>query len=79
MAKTKKKASGLDAAAKVLKASGKSMNVKELTETIFKKKLWKSNGKTPHATLSAEMGKEMAKKGKKSRFKKVSPGQFAAA
>jgi hypothetical protein len=40
---------------------------------------WSSpNGKTPEATLSSAIQREIATKGKESRFKKTAPGRFAA-
>jgi hypothetical protein len=75
----KKKLSALDAAARVLAESGGSMTTKELVEQMAAKKLWESpNGKTPAATLYAGLLREIATKGKDSRFKKTEPGHFAA-
>ena len=79
--KTAKKAdklSALDAAAKVLGESKQPMNCKEMVEAMAKKKYWKSpGGKTPHATLYSAILREIANKGKNSRFKKTAPGRFA--
>jgi hypothetical protein len=67
----------LNMAAQVLAAAKKPMNAKELVEEVKAKKLWESPaGKTPHATLSAAIMKEIATKGKDSRFRKVSPGHW---
>ena len=41
--------------------------------------LWSPGGKTPHATLYAAIIREIAKKGKDARFKKVARGQFQLA
>jgi hypothetical protein len=69
----------LDAAHKVLVGAKAPMNCKELIEAMAKRGLWTSpGGKTPHATLSAAIGKEIATKGKESRFRKTGPGKFAA-
>jgi hypothetical protein len=38
--------------------------------------LWKTNGKTPAATIYAGIITEIAKKADKSRFRKVDRGQF---
>jgi hypothetical protein len=74
------KLSALDAAHKVLAAAKEPMNCKELIEAMAKRGLWTSpGGKTPHATLSAAIGKEIAAKGKESRFRRTGPGRFAAA
>ena len=70
--------SALDAAAKVLGETGKAMNCKELIETMAAKGYWKSPaGKTPSATLYASIIKEIATKGKESRFQKTDRGTFA--
>ena len=74
-----KKLSALDAAARVLAEGGTSMTTKELIGAMGQKKLWESpNGKTPAATLYAAILREIATKGKDSRFKKTEPGKFAA-
>ena len=73
-----KKPSGLDAAARVLAESKEPMGVKEIVEVAFAKGYWKSDGKTPHATVYSAIIREIAAKGKESRFKKVDRGRFAA-
>ena len=84
-AKTKKavkpkRLSGLDAAATVLKKSGKPMRSRELITAMAKQGLWTSpGGKTPHATLYAAMIREIAAKGKDARFTKTERGLFAFA
>jgi len=75
----KDKMSGLDAAAKVLKDAGEPLNAKQIVERIFAAGLWKSDGKTPHATLYAAMMRECAAKGDQSRFKKAERGKFTIA
>jgi len=71
------KLSALDAAARVLGEEGRSMNCKELIETMAAKGYWKSPaGKTPASTLYAALLKEVTTKGKESRFAKVDRGQF---
>ena len=82
--KTKKasgrKLSQMDAALKVLRQARKPMSCKEIVEAMAKKKLWTSpGGKTPEATLYASIIREIAKRGKESRFKKTGPGKFTAA
>jgi hypothetical protein len=80
-AKTKKakKVGALDAAAQVLAASKEPMNCKEMIEAMAAKALWTSpGGKTPWATLYSAIIREIALKGKESRFVKKDRGQFAA-
>ena len=55
------------------------MNCKDLIEVMAKKGLWTSpGGKTPHAPLYSAIIREIALKGKESRFVKKDRGQFAA-
>ena len=70
--------SGLDAVAKVLAESKEPMSCNEMVEAAFAKKYWTSNGKTPSQTIYAAIIREIAKKGKESRFKKTDRGQFEA-
>ncbi len=76
--KKPRKLSGLDAAAQVLAEAGKPLNCLDIMEAIIKKRLWGTTGKTPHATLSAAMSREITKKGKDSRFVKAGRGLFAS-
>jgi hypothetical protein len=74
-----KKVGALDAAATVLAGSKEALNCKEMIEAMAKKGLWTSpGGKTPHATLYSAIIREIAVKGKDSRFVKKDRGQFAA-
>ena len=72
----KGKMSGLDAAAQILAKAKEPMGCKELVEQSIAKGLWSTGGKTPHATLYAAIIREIAKKGKGARFKKVDRGRF---
>lgn len=77
--KARTRASVLDAAAQVLAEGGKPMRAKQLIDAMKAKRLWASpKGKTPEATLHAAMIREIAAKGKQSRFRKVERGLFAA-
>jgi hypothetical protein len=50
-----------------------------MIEAMAAKGLWTSpGGKTPHATLYSAIIREIATKGKESRFVKKDQGQFAA-
>ena len=74
-----KKVGALDAAAQVLASSKEPLNCKAMIEAMAKKGLWTSpGGKTPHATLYSAIIREIAVKGKESRFAKKDRGQFAA-
>jgi len=74
-----KKTGALDAAVKVLGEAKKPMTCKEMVEQMLAKGLWQTKGKTPAATLYSAIIREVAKKGKDARFKKVGRGQFALA
>jgi len=77
--KKPKRVSALDAAAQVLAKAGQPMRAQELIAAMAEKGLWASpNGKTPHSTLSAAITREIATKGKESRFKKADRGQFCS-
>jgi hypothetical protein len=68
--------SGLDAAAKVLAEAGAPMNCKAMVDAMLAKGYWKTDGKTPAATLYSAIIREVAAKGKDARFCKVERGQF---
>ncbi len=70
------KLSGLDAAAQILAKAKEPMGCKDMVEQAIGKGLWSPGGKTPHATLYAAIIREIAKKGKDARFKKVDRGRF---
>ncbi len=78
--KTDRGISAIDAAAKVLGEAKEPMSSKEMIEAMAVKGYWKSpGGKTPHATLYSAVLREIGKKGKDARFKKVERGKFALA
>jgi hypothetical protein len=73
-----KKVSAIDAAAQVLAASSEPMNCMALVEAMATQGLWSSpGGRTPHATLYSAIIREIATKGKESRFVKKDRGMFA--
>lgn len=79
-----KRPSALDAASQVLaglsgKVAADGLSAADLIERMATAKLWTSpGGKTPSATLSAAMAREIATKGAASRFRKAGPGRFAS-
>ena len=77
-AKGNGKLSGLDAAAQILAKAKEPMGCKDLVEQAIAEGLWSTGGKTPQATLYAAIIREIAKKGKDARFKKVARGRFQA-
>ena len=75
-----KKTSALDAAVRVLEEAGQPMNCQEMIETMEAKGYWTSpGGKTPAATLYSAVLREIAMKGKESRFVKTERGKFGLA
>src|SRR5262252_4151690 len=76
--KPPKRLSGLDAAAQVLAQSKEPLTSADLTRLVLDKGLWKTKGKTPAATLSAAMLREIQHKGRDARFRKAGRGLFAA-
>ena len=75
-----KKTSALDAAARVLEEAGQAMTCPEMIEAMTAKGYWTSpGGKTPSATLYSAVLREIAAKGKGSRFVKTERGKFGLA
>lgn len=70
--------SGLEAALIVLKDAGEPMNIKAIMEKINERGLAKLNGKTPAATISAALQREINAKADNSRFEKAGKGLFIA-
>lgn len=74
-----KRPSALAAAHEVLKGRTVPMTAKDMIAAMAERGLWKTGaGKTPEATLSAAIGREIKDRGAESRFKKAGPGLFAA-
>ena len=65
------------AAIQVLKEAGKPLHATEIAKLIIETGLWKSDGKTPQATVSANLYTDIKKNGDKSAFVKVAPQTFA--
>jgi hypothetical protein len=63
--------SGLDAAAKVLAEAGEPLDCRTIVQRAFEKGYWKSDGKTPHATVYSAILREIQKKGEQARFRKA--------
>jgi len=70
------KTSGLDAAAKVLAEAGEALDCRTIVQRAFEKGYWKSNGKTPHATVYSAILREIQAKGDAARFRKAARGKF---
>jgi hypothetical protein len=74
-----KRISGLDAAAKVLAKAAEPLGCKEIVERMLAKGYWRTNGKTPAATIYAAILREIKNKGDKARFRKADRGKFELA
>ena len=72
----KKRMSGLDAAAQVLKDAKEPLTTKEMVERMLAKGLWQTGGKTPAATIYSAILREITTKGKDARFRKAERGKF---
>ncbi len=73
---TPHRTSGLAAAVTVLAEAGKPMNTADMVKRMLESGLWKTDGKTPAATIYAAIIREIAAKGDKSRFRKTDRGHF---
>lgn len=70
----------LEGAYEVLKTATEPMSCKALVETMAQRQIWSSpGGKTPQATLYAAITREIADKGRLSRFAKAGRGLFTLA
>lgn len=74
--KTKQKLSFKDAAQKILKNSDQPLSAKEITEIAIEDGLISTEGKTPEATMAAQLYLDI-KTGDKSKFKKIGKGKFS--
>ena len=60
----------------VLADAANSMSCGEMIDAILKRRLWTTQGKTPAATLSSAIIRDIKKNGKQSRFVKADRGRF---
>ena len=65
------------AAIEVLRKAQSSLHAKAITEQIVAAGLWQPSGKTPEATVSAQLYSDIKKNGDKSPFVKVAHQTFA--
>jgi restriction system protein len=69
--------SARDAVAEVLSESGEPLHYRVITERMLERGLWTTSGKTPEATINAQIVTEINDKGSGSRFVRTAPGTFA--
>lgn len=67
----------LDAAEIILSQAGKPLHYKKITQRILHQNLWPSEGKTPEATVNANLAVDIKEKGALSRFQRTGPGTYA--
>ncbi len=63
-------------ALKILKEQGKPLHYREITDIAVKKGLIQTEGKTPWATLNAQLSMDIINKGASSRFIRTDPGFY---
>ena len=61
----------------ILKEAGKPLHSDDITKIALQKGWLKTAGKTPKATMNAQLIVDVNKNGTKSLFKKVAPSTFA--
>lgn len=66
-----------DIAYQILKEAGKPLHYREITDMAIKKGLLKSDGKTPWATMNAQLAIDIKNQGADSRFYRTEPGFYA--
>lgn len=69
--------SAREAAIQVLSEAGEPLHAKEITKRILANRLWSTNGKTPSATIEAQICTDMQKRGAASPFVRTAPRTFA--
>ena len=67
----------LEAALRVLQDEGKPLHYREITKRILAGKLWQCGGKTPEATINAQLAVNIKKNGTASPFRRAGRGIFA--
>lgn len=68
--------SALSAAYQVLMEAGEPLHYREITKRAFEKGLWSTKGKTPAATINAQLAVDIIKHGVSSKFARVGKGIF---
>ncbi|MBT3193740.1 MAG: restriction endonuclease [Verrucomicrobia bacterium] len=67
----------LDAVVTCLQDAGAPLHYREITKRILARGLWRTKGKTPEATINAQLSVNIKKKGKASAFRRAGRGIFA--
>lgn len=69
--------SAREAAVQVLSEASEPLHSEEITRRILEKRIWETTGKTPCATVEAQICTDMQKKGTASPFVRTAPRTFA--
>ena len=69
--------SALKAVQKILSDAGEPLHYKEIARRVIADRLWETDGKTPEATVNAQLSIHIKKHGKKAKFSRVGPGVFS--
>lgn len=69
--------SALNAVQQVLAKAGEPLHYKEITRRVIGDRLWETDGKTPEATISAQLTVHIKKHGKAAKFRRIGPGIFS--
>ncbi len=67
----------LDAAAEVLATAKNPMSCREIVGAVLEAGTWTTTGKTPVATLSSAIHRELQSRGQETPFRKTERGRFA--
>jgi restriction system protein len=67
----------LEAAETILSQAGEPLHYQEITRRILAQKLWATQGKTPDATINAQLVVEINERGVGSHFQRTGPGIYA--
>jgi hypothetical protein len=70
------KQGGLGGAVRVLEEAAEPMSCPEIVKQMLEKGYWKTDGKTPAATIYSAILREIKEKGQTSRFRKAQRGKF---
>jgi restriction system protein len=65
------------AAIHVLSEAGEPLSAQQIADRVLEQGLWKTQGKTPHATVAAQLYTDIKKHGADSDFVQVEPNTFA--
>ena len=69
--------SALNAVHQVLAEAGEPLHYKEIARRVLDRGLWQTDGKTPEATVNAQLTVHIKKHGKNAKFRRVASGTFS--